>query len=185
MLIMTDQIEKITGYKASEIIDNRKVSYVTLIHSDDSSAVDSAIDEAIRTNSNWSIDYRLKTKSGDYTWVHESGGAVLNSNEEVSHLEGVVVDISRRKRQEEEQISRLKNIEASTKKVIKENKQIFTILRTLRNLSFNATIEAARAGEHGRSFSVVAEQVKKLADETGVSAQKIAEIVEELNSHLR
>lgn len=184
MLIMTNQIEKITGYRPSDVIDNKVVSYASLIHKDDGSAVDRAIDEAIRKNQNWSIDYRLKTRNGDYRWVHESGGCVHDESGDVIYLEGVVVDISQRKRMEEEEKQRLQNIEASTKKVVQETKQIFSILRTLRTLSFNATIEAARAGEAGRSFSVVAEHVKKLADETGVSAQRITEILEELDAHI-
>ncbi len=48
-------------------------------------------------------------------------------------------------------------------------------------LALNATIEAARAGEAGRGFAVVAAQIRKLAEETAVSAKKINEIIKEID----
>lgn len=47
-------------------------------------------------------------------------------------------------------------------------------------LSLNASIEAARAGDAGRGFSVVAEEIRKLADQSLNAAKQIGEIVERI-----
>ena len=47
-------------------------------------------------------------------------------------------------------------------------------------LALNATIEAARAGEYGRGFAVVAEEVRKLAETAGRSAEGISRISREI-----
>lgn len=47
-------------------------------------------------------------------------------------------------------------------------------------LALNATIEAARAGEQGRGFGVVAEEIKKLAEESADNAKSVHNVIEKV-----
>jgi methyl-accepting chemotaxis protein len=71
------------------------------------------------------------------------------------------------------------SIAVNSDKINKITEVIEKIANKTNLLSLNAAIEAARAGEHGKGFSVVAEEVGKLAANSAESSQEIAQLVQQ------
>ncbi len=82
----------------------------------------------------------------------------------------------------EQSVARVFELEEKTRHVGQITGIITSVANSTNLLSLNASIEAARAGEAGRGFSVVADEIRKLAESAGRSAEEIAKLIHEIQT---
>ena len=97
---------------------------------------------------------------------------VTEGGSKVSHLVNAISGIKKSN-------DRLREVNAVIKAIAKKTGLIDDIFFKTQLLALNDSIEAAKAGEHVRSFSLVSEEVSKLALSSGEAAEKISDLIEQ------
>lgn len=124
--------------------------------------------------------------------MRQSSERMANSLEEgyqnVAELKNIsqnLIDIGQNLWQQTElNVQELQSIVDIFKTIEQKISSIHEIVFQTRLLSFNASIEAARAGSHGAGFSVVAQEVRKLADMSGQVAAEISSLLTQSQSQV-
>lgn len=104
--------------------------------------------------------------------VNENGKDILDMKDNMTVISSAVTEA-------------LRNVNDLSKKMNDINvfvSNISSIAQQTKLLSLNAAIEASKAGEAGRGFSVVAEEIRKLSDESNRIAEEIAYTISQIQS---
>lgn len=126
------------------------------------------------------IDNTNEDASAMIDLASESKVAISEGLDVIDTIKGKSVDLVTAN----QQVSTvMENLETKMQEVQQITKIIYGVSSQTNLLALNASIEAARAGENGRSFAVVAEQIRQLADETRKSTESINALLDELNEN--
>ncbi len=108
MEYVSNEIEVLTGYKASDFIVNNTRSFTSLIHKDDIERVYKVITDSICKKQSYSVEYRLVNSQEEIIWVYERGQLFKKGKKKL--LNGVILDITDKKKVEEKLITSEKEL---------------------------------------------------------------------------
>ena len=97
MTFISGAIEEISGYPAADFIHNRKRSFASIIHSDDTAMVEQDVKAGVEQHRPYVLEYRIVHADGEPRWVYEKGRAIFDTHENPLFLDGTILDITMRK----------------------------------------------------------------------------------------
>jgi PAS domain S-box-containing protein len=175
--------ERITGYAPEDLVSNRRISRVDLIHPDDRKNVLSQYEEALAEHKPGRINYRIITATGDIKWISDRFQGVYAETNEVIAIEGFFNDITQQIEAEKELTQALLEVEYLKNRLEEEN----IYLRQEIRLSYNFENIISRS----EKFTQVLAQVEQVAatdatvlilGETGTGKELVARAVHNLST---
>ncbi|MBI5331303.1 MAG: PAS domain-containing protein [Betaproteobacteria bacterium] len=95
-------VRQLTGIDMERFLHG-EAAYGDLVHPDDLPGVEQEIAQAVAEGREYSIEYRVRHVDGSWRWAFEQGHATCDDTGQPRWLDGVILDVSARKRLEEEQ----------------------------------------------------------------------------------
>ncbi|WP_418263156.1 PAS domain S-box protein [Flavobacterium faecale] len=109
-LYLNDEIKKLTGYKKKDFL-NKKIIFTDLIHPEDVESVLADSADKLAKAEPFHYTYRIIKKNKEIAWVEEFGDAVIKDGK-IAYIEGIMLDITKRK-EAEKAVERQKYAEAA------------------------------------------------------------------------
>jgi diguanylate cyclase (GGDEF)-like protein/PAS domain S-box-containing protein len=97
MEFISDNIEAISGYPASEFIQSSVRTFASIIHPDDRESVEQTVGDAVARGEPYILEYRIVGADGGIRWVYEKGQGVFGAEGTVLWLDGAIFDVTDRK----------------------------------------------------------------------------------------
>jgi PAS domain S-box-containing protein len=97
---LSDEIEKISGYPASDFIDSAVRTFTSVIDLDDREQVERSVMDAVDAGRPFELEYRIRRRDGGVRWVLERGQA-QEAGDGRRWLDGAIFDITVRRAAEQ------------------------------------------------------------------------------------
>jgi len=95
----SDRFREILGYASEEFAATIE-SFLSRLHPEDAEAIWAAIERHLHERIPYKVEYRLRTKSGEYMWFLARGQAIWNTEGKAIRMSGAIQDITERKQAE-------------------------------------------------------------------------------------
>lgn len=102
MKYVSDGCFVLTGYKPESLLENRELSYNSLILHEYQDKVWNDWTDVLEKHTVYKGEYPIITACGEKKWVFEQGSGIYDNDDVVIALEGIIIDITERKNKEEE-----------------------------------------------------------------------------------
>nr|WP_321296929.1 EAL domain-containing protein [uncultured Sphaerochaeta sp.] len=102
MLFVSEGCRDLTGYEPESLVSNRDLSFNDLIVDSYQEVINREWERTLALHVPFRYEYEIITSSGERKWVWEMGQGVYDEHDQVQALEGIILDISDRKRIEHE-----------------------------------------------------------------------------------
>jgi diguanylate cyclase (GGDEF)-like protein/PAS domain S-box-containing protein len=97
MEFVSEGVRQLTGYDASDLLLNQRVTYEQLTYPEDRERVRSEVYASLRALGRFDVEYRIIHANGEIRWVWERGTGVYDPAGKLQAIEGIIQDITARK----------------------------------------------------------------------------------------
>ena len=101
MEFISDEVKNLTGYPASDFLQNVVRSWASIMHPEGKEASDEYALEKINRKEPYTLEYRIIGADGNIRWCYEKGQGVFDEQGKLCFLDGVIVDRTDHKQAEE------------------------------------------------------------------------------------